>query len=256
MKLIASGVANWAAIVRSPSFSRSSSSQTTTIRARRGSPPAPLRWSRTACSSTTSFSTYLASTSTSRFTGRPGSAVPERRALQRLRDQRHRERRRRRPRTRSATRRRPRSSPSRRRSAAVRAERRTSRRARSRPRASSRTVRDAVDVALDEVPAEPVGRPQRQLQVHRARPRATSRRARSVAASRASRRRRTRRRRSSVAVRQTPLTATRVALVSSPARAWCARSAARRRRRRRRAATVPRSATSPVNTPTTPACAR
>ncbi len=31
MKLIASGVANWAAIVRSPSFSRSSSSQTTTI---------------------------------------------------------------------------------------------------------------------------------------------------------------------------------------------------------------------------------
>ena len=32
MKLIASGVTNWAAIVRSPSFSRSSSSQTTTIR--------------------------------------------------------------------------------------------------------------------------------------------------------------------------------------------------------------------------------
>src|SRR4051794_27918465 len=32
MKLIASGVANWAAIVRSPSFSRSSSSTTTTIR--------------------------------------------------------------------------------------------------------------------------------------------------------------------------------------------------------------------------------
>src|SRR5436190_5776248 len=35
MKLIASGVANWAAIVRSPSFSRLSSSQTTTIRPRR-----------------------------------------------------------------------------------------------------------------------------------------------------------------------------------------------------------------------------
>jgi len=35
MKLIASGVANWAAIVRSPSFSRFSSSQTTTIRPRR-----------------------------------------------------------------------------------------------------------------------------------------------------------------------------------------------------------------------------
>ncbi len=32
MKLIASGVANWAARVRSPSFSRFSSSQTTTIR--------------------------------------------------------------------------------------------------------------------------------------------------------------------------------------------------------------------------------
>jgi len=31
MKLIASGVTNWAAIVRSPSFSRSSSSTTTTI---------------------------------------------------------------------------------------------------------------------------------------------------------------------------------------------------------------------------------
>ena len=35
MKLTASGVANWAAIVRSPSFSRFSSSQTTTIRPRR-----------------------------------------------------------------------------------------------------------------------------------------------------------------------------------------------------------------------------
>ena len=31
MKLIASGVANWAAIVRSPSFSRSGASTTTTI---------------------------------------------------------------------------------------------------------------------------------------------------------------------------------------------------------------------------------
>src|SRR5882724_1520253 len=35
MKLTASGVANWAARVRSPSFSRSSSSQTTTMRPRR-----------------------------------------------------------------------------------------------------------------------------------------------------------------------------------------------------------------------------
>ncbi len=42
MKLIASGVANWAASVRSPSFSRSSSSHTTTIR--------PWRMSSIACS--------------------------------------------------------------------------------------------------------------------------------------------------------------------------------------------------------------
>ena len=35
MKLTASGVANWAAITRSPSFSRSAPSQTTTIRPRR-----------------------------------------------------------------------------------------------------------------------------------------------------------------------------------------------------------------------------
>ena len=42
MKLIASGVANWAAIVKSPSFSRSSSSQTTTI--------LPWRMSSIACS--------------------------------------------------------------------------------------------------------------------------------------------------------------------------------------------------------------
>ena len=37
MKLTASGVTNWAAIVRSPSFSRLSSSITTTIRPRRTS---------------------------------------------------------------------------------------------------------------------------------------------------------------------------------------------------------------------------
>ena len=42
MKLIASDVTNWAAIVRSPSFSRSSSSQTTTI--------LPSRMSSIACS--------------------------------------------------------------------------------------------------------------------------------------------------------------------------------------------------------------
>jgi hypothetical protein len=37
----------------------------------------------------TSFSTYLATTSTSRLTGAPGAAVPEGGALERLRDQRH-----------------------------------------------------------------------------------------------------------------------------------------------------------------------
>ena len=78
MKLIASGVANWAAIVRSPSFSRSSSSQTTTIR--------PARMSSIASSmvanglpahpASTSLSTYFASTSTSRLTGCPGAAAP------------------------------------------------------------------------------------------------------------------------------------------------------------------------------------
>ena len=77
MKLIASGVQNWAAIVRSPSFSRSSSSQTTTIR--------PARMSSIASSTVlngarliarTSFSTYFANTSTSRLTGCPGAAAP------------------------------------------------------------------------------------------------------------------------------------------------------------------------------------
>jgi hypothetical protein len=78
MKLIASGVVNCAAMVRSPSFSRSSASQTTTIR--------PARTSSSASSTVlnglsaiylfTNFSTYLASTSTSRFTTRPGAARP------------------------------------------------------------------------------------------------------------------------------------------------------------------------------------
>ena len=76
MKLIASGVQNCAAIVRSPSFSRSSASQTTTI--------LPSRMSSIASSivlnggfvMSSSFSTYLASTSTSRFTARPGAAAP------------------------------------------------------------------------------------------------------------------------------------------------------------------------------------
>ena len=76
MKLIASGVANWAAIVRSPSFSRSSSSQTTTIRPARISSSASSTVANGRLIGATSFSTYFASTSTSRLTGRPGAAVP------------------------------------------------------------------------------------------------------------------------------------------------------------------------------------
>ena len=91
MKLIASGVANWAAIVRSPSFSRSAASTTTTnlpwrmssiasstvakgvlgLRRRRGGHPrliVPVSPGRT------SLSTYLASTSASRLTGSPAAA--------------------------------------------------------------------------------------------------------------------------------------------------------------------------------------
>ena len=92
MKLIASGVTNWAAIVRSPSFSRFSSSQTTTI--------LPWRMSSIASSivakvdlvaliarSPPAVSTYLASTSTSRFTIVPDLGLAEVGPLQRLRDQ-------------------------------------------------------------------------------------------------------------------------------------------------------------------------
>ena len=82
MKLIASGVANCAASVRSPSFSRSSASQTTTIRPARMSSMASsivANGVRTALIERTpcvSFSTYFASTSTSRLTTRPGAADP------------------------------------------------------------------------------------------------------------------------------------------------------------------------------------
>ena len=77
MKLIDSGVANSAAIVRSPSFSRSSSSQTTTIRpARMSSIASSMVENGVAHRDTTSFSTYFATTSTSRLTGAPGPAAP------------------------------------------------------------------------------------------------------------------------------------------------------------------------------------
>ncbi len=115
----------------------------------------------------TSFSTYFANTSTSRFTTRPGAASAERRALERLRDQRNGE-------------------------AAVVHGRHCKRHAVDRDRAllddvaqqvsragadpdearealvAARLDRaDAVDVALDHVAAEPVARAQRQLDVHR-----------------------------------------------------------------------------------------
>ena len=77
MKLIASGVANCAAIVRSPSFSRSSASQTTTIfPSRMSSMASSIELNGRVRHRTLSFSTYLASTSTSRLTVRPGAAAP------------------------------------------------------------------------------------------------------------------------------------------------------------------------------------
>ena len=92
MKLIASGVANWAARVRSPSFSRSSASQTTTILPSRMSSMRLLDRAEGRVRHrphAVSFSTYLASTSTSRFTVPAGRGRAERRALERLGDQRH-----------------------------------------------------------------------------------------------------------------------------------------------------------------------
>ena len=76
MKLIASGVANSAAITRSPSFSRSSSSQTITICPARMSSIASSIVENGAAHRATSFSTYFATTSTSRLTALPGAAAP------------------------------------------------------------------------------------------------------------------------------------------------------------------------------------
>ena len=59
MKLIASGVTNCAAIVRSPSFSRSASSTTTTKLDRSGCPRSPPRSSRTATPSLVRVSSTL-----------------------------------------------------------------------------------------------------------------------------------------------------------------------------------------------------
>src|SRR3954452_8910670 len=88
MKLIASGVANFAAIVRSRSFSRSSSSQTTTIR--------PARMSSSASSTVAKLAMQLLHVLGEHINlqvHRPaGRGRPERRALERLRDKGHGER--------------------------------------------------------------------------------------------------------------------------------------------------------------------
>ena len=101
MKLTASGVANCAAIVRSPSFSRSSSSTTTTKRPARMSSIASSTVAKRAlgvglglhrhgriANPGSSRSTYFARTSTSRLTSSPGRELAKRRRLERVRDQR------------------------------------------------------------------------------------------------------------------------------------------------------------------------
>src|SRR6185436_18823697 len=90
MKLIASGVTNWAAMTRSPSFSRSSSSTTTTI--------LPAAMSSRAASMVANSMSVRAGNELLHVLGQhvdleiDGSPLPrraERRALQRLRDERH-----------------------------------------------------------------------------------------------------------------------------------------------------------------------
>ena len=85
MKLIASGVANWAAMTRSPSFSRSSESRITTMRPARISSIASAteaNWAvlivirRPSTGTAPRDSTYFATTSTSRLTGRPTAWGP------------------------------------------------------------------------------------------------------------------------------------------------------------------------------------
>ncbi len=205
MKLIASGVANCAAIVRSPSFSRSSSSQTTTI--------LPSRMSSIACSIVAKRApvrvlmrvragglrypirraTCLASMSDLDVHPRPRLEASERRALERLGDQRDGEA-----------------------VLAQRADGQADAVHRDRPLlyevarelwldVDLQDARDAVDrrrgdragavdVALDDVPAQPVAEPHRELEVDRLAA-AEVRRARSARASPASPPRGTRRHR-------------------------------------------------------------
>src|SRR4051794_40135305 len=88
MKLIASGVVNWAAIVRSPSFSRSSASQTTTILPARMSSSASSIVLKVACSDTVhQLLDVLGEHINLQVHDTPGGGLPERRALERLWDQ-------------------------------------------------------------------------------------------------------------------------------------------------------------------------
>src|SRR4051794_22341305 len=90
MKLIASGVVNCAAIVRSPSFSRSSASQTTTILPARMSSSASSIVLKVACSDTVhQLLDVLGEHIHLQVHDPSGGGLSERRALERLRDQRH-----------------------------------------------------------------------------------------------------------------------------------------------------------------------
>src|SRR4051812_30713502 len=163
MKLIASGVANCAASVRSPSFSRSSSSQTTTIR--------PARISSSASSmlanglDTSQLLHVLGEHVHLQVDGPAGFGRAQRRALQGLGDQRDRER--------------LVVDGAHRERHAVHGDRallhhvaqqlgwRLERTARGEAVLTQVThYGAAVDVPLHDVPAEPVGRAQRQLEVH------------------------------------------------------------------------------------------
>ena len=141
MKLIASGVTNCAAIVRSPSFSRSSSSHTTTMRPARISSiassigaNAPLMRPHHQLLDVLGEHVHLQVDRRAGERRRRGSSARESRGSATPRTC---------PRSQtrpSARRRRPRSSPSRPRSAAAPAAPRSSRRGRSRPRPPSRTA--------------------------------------------------------------------------------------------------------------------
>ena len=245
MKLIASGVANCAASVRSPSFSRSSSSQTTTIlpcadvldrlldrRERacavlRRSPAAdqpldvlrqhvhlqvdagPARPRRASCARASRGSARRVKPSSSSSGDGERDAVDRDRAL--LDDVAQ--------------------------QAGLGGDRHDAREAR--PRAPPPPSPSAVDVALDDVAAEPVGGAQRQLEVdRRAGPSAPSEERRSVSSITSAAKRPSS---IAVAVRQTPLTAIESPVAELRGERRRRRAGAPRRRSRSTASTVPRS---------------